>query len=424
MRKIAAVAFLTVRAAVHSRVVAAAAVILVIITIGLPFIMKGDGTSESLFFIFINYSFGLQMFVLALVATWCGAGAISLEVSNRQMQLLTVKPLRTIELWTGKLLGLMAINFVLLALGGALLYVMLQFSLSSAEAHKTSHKDLRREIMTVYCPISSQKTANQPYSPIAIGPGQKHLWRFNLHREKNVPFALIKFRFLPSPFSYQSPVSGDWRAGTEKNKNLFSNTIAASPHMVTPLYIPQFSTPCQLAIEYCNLQTNPAVTVFFPSENDMRLLVPRSSFEANFLRALIMAFARLCFFSSLGLIAGTLFSFPVAVFVSMGLLILALSGNFVRQIAERGILTGHANENLSPFLSILNEAARGAFQFFAAIIPPLARFDPLAFLPNSLFIPWNLAGQSVAVLCGLYSLILILLGAFCLTRRETGLPAP
>ncbi|MDO9542747.1 MAG: hypothetical protein Q7J98_10555, partial [Kiritimatiellia bacterium] len=57
----------------------------------------------------------------------------------------------------------------------------------------------------------------------------------------------------------------------------------------------------------------------------------------------------------------------------------------------------------------------------AAILPPLDRFDPLAFLPDSLFIPWSLTGQSLVVLGGIYPLILMLIGAVYLSRREVGI---
>jgi len=422
MRKIAAIAALTIRSAIRSRVIAAAAAAIIAVIIGLPFVIRGDGTPESQSTIFINYSFGLLMFVLSLTATWCGAGAISLEIGARQIQLLVTKPLKSVQIWAGKLLGLMTVNLVLLALGGALICAMIHWTLRPAETGKTGQQDLRRKIMTVYRAVPPLKISGRQSFQAAIGPGQIYRWRFDLAKHTTgAQFALLKFRFIPSPFSHQSPVAGVWRAATDKQADLLKKTLSTSPNMTVYLDIPKIDPAGILTLEYQNIQTNPAVTVFFPSGDDLSLLIPESSFEANLLRGLVIGFARLAFFTSLGMIAGTLFTFPVAVFASLGLLAMAFSGGFVRQLAERGLWTGAPDDQLAIIAFILNDMVRVLFRFFAFVLSPLDRFDPLAFLPDNLFIPWSLAGQSFAVLCCLYPLILLLIGAGYLSRREVGI---
>jgi len=432
MHKIAAIAAMTIRTVMRSRVFAAAAFFLIIVMAGLPFIIEGDGTLESRASIFIDYACGLLMFILSLAATWCGAGAISLEISGGQMQSLVSKPLRSAQIWTGKLLGLMTINLLLLVLGGGLICAMLHWTLRPAGINIARQYDARREIMTVYRtipPLSYNRSAgggktSSPQGGVAaaIGPGQSFRWRFNPARHAtDRQFALLKFRFIPSPFSHQSPVTGVWRVFNEKGGVILNKSVTSSPNMACYLTVPKPDTAGFLELEYLNLQTNPPVTVFFPSENELSLLIPESTFTANLLRGLIMGFARLAFFASLGMLAGTLFTFPVAVFTSMGLMAIAFSGGFMHQLAERGLLTNAAQEQAAPAAILLNEMVRASFHFLAAVLPPLDRFDPLAFLADKLFIPWNLAGQSLAVLCGLYPLILILIGAGCLSRREAGL---
>jgi hypothetical protein len=317
-------------------------------------------------------------------------------------------------------LGLTAINFILLVFGSILLYAMLKYEFSCGKFEKAGRKDLVMEVMSVY---HAAEMAGA-YSPSAVDPGRKTSWQFNIPGpEKDIPFALLKYKFLPSPFYCQSTVIGTWRAFTEKNNNLFSNTVAACPHMALSLKLPRLSAPSRLEIEYLNMQTNPAVTVFFPSENDLRLMIPQSSFESNFLRGMIMTFARLCCFTSLGLMAGALFSFPVAVFLSMGFFGVAFSGGFARQIAECGFFTIVPGKTFSRLLVFFNEAVRGFFHFISTLVSPFERFDPLAYLANNLLISWQMAAEAVLVLCGIYSLALIIIGAFCLSRREIGLPS-
>ncbi|MDD5483460.1 MAG: hypothetical protein PHP98_07400 [Kiritimatiellae bacterium] len=425
MRKITAIALLTIRAALRSRSFAAAAFFLIIIIAGLPFVIKGDGTPESRADIFINYSFGLLMFVLSLIAAWSGAGAISLEISGRQMQNVAVKPLNAFQVWAGKLTGLMAINLFLLAAGGTLIAAMLNGITRPMEAGDGRRRGLRREIMSVYRTVLPIKASSSAGKTAAIGPGENHIWHFNSGMQNGrTPFALIKFRFIPSPFSYQTPVSGHWRLSDGKGPDFINQTTTSSPNMTACLNASALNISGALELEYTNLQTNPPVTVFFLSEEDLCLLLPESTFESNLLRGLIMGFARLVFFTSLGMIAGALFTFPVAVFTSMGLLITALAGGLARQIAEKGLWLNASHEQLSPAAAMLNEAARGLFRLLSAVFPPLDRFNPLAFLADSLFIPWSLAGEAFAVIGILYPLVLMLIGAACLRRREIGIASP
>ncbi len=423
MRKIASIAAFTIRAAIRSRVIAAAAAALGAVIIGLPFVIKGDGTPESQSLIFINYSFGLLMFVLSLTATWCGAGAIALEIGERQMQLLVTKPLSSVQIWAGKLLGLMAVNLILLALGGALIWSMINWTLPPPAAGKAGQRDLRRDITAVYHTVQPLKIPGRQSFQAAISPGQSHRWSFDIARHSaGAQFALLKFRFIPSPFSHGAPVAGIWRASTDTQPDLLNKALASSPSMAVYLDLPKINPARVLNLEYRNMQGNPAVTVFFPSDTDLCLLIPESSFEANLLRGLIIGFARLAFFTSLGMIAGTLFTFPVAVFASLGLLAVVFSGGFVRQLAEKGLLTDPSPAQVSTFALMMNDLVRVLFRVFTFILSPLERFDPLSFLPDNLFIPWSLAGEACAVLCGLYPLILLLIGAGCLSRREVGLP--
>lgn len=422
MRKIALIAAHTIRAAIRSRVVAAAAAAISVLIIALPFALKGDGTPQSLAGIFVNYAFGLLMFVTALTATWCGAGAISFEVGARQIQLLVTKPLKSFQIWAGKLLGLMAVNFILLALGGVLIYAMIHWMLASSALNRTGRPDEGLDLLTVYRAVSPLKLRGAPDDQAGVGPGQTYRWRFDLVRQTSgAQPAVLKYRLMPSPFCHQTPVAGVWRASSDKQGVFTDMPRAIAPNMTGYLNIPVVNRARFINLEYQNTQTDPAVTVFFPGADELCLLIPEGSFEANILRGLIIGFARLAFFTSLGMIAGTLFAFPVAVFASLGLLVTAYSGGFVRQLAERGLWTFTATDQFAGLSFLLNAMVRALFRFLALVLAPLESFDPLAFLPDNLIIPWSVTGLSVAVLCCLYPFVLLLIGAWCLNRREVGL---
>ena len=419
MRKIAAIALLTFRSASRSRALAAAAAAIAALTLMLPLVIKGDGTPGSQVGIFINYSLGLLMFFTSLTATWSGAGAISLEIGGKQMQLLVSKPVNAIQLWAGKWIGIMALNFALLALGGALIYAVIQLAPGARGAPGDGARDTGRDVMTVYRTVEPSGAAPEP---AAVGPGQSCSWQFDLASQSGLDrAALLKYRFVPSPFSHQSPVAGEWRISADGYPLCQAMKQPASPNMVSYLRLPAPGNARTLRIEYRNGQVDPAVTVFFPAESAPELLIPISSFEANLLRALVMLLARLAFFTSLGMIAGTLFSFPVAVFASMGLLVTAYSGGFVSQVAEKGLVRIAAGGKSTGLANVLDEIIRGVFRVFKYALAPVERFNPLDYLPDGICLTWSLTLQSMLVLFCFYPLLLLAAGAACLRRREVGL---
>jgi hypothetical protein len=57
------------------------------------------------------------------------------------------------------------------------------------------------------------------------------------------------------------------------------------------------------------------------------------------------------------------------------------------------------------------------------VTPPLARFEPLNFLPTGAFISWTLVGAAWGVLAFVYGGALAVLGIWIFSRREMGLAA-
>lgn len=420
MKKILAIALLTVRDLARSRVFAIAAAAIVVFIAGLPLVIRGDGTRASEAAIFASYSSGLLLFVVSLVATWLGAGAISLDASTRRIHLVVTKPVRALQVWTGKLLGLTVVNLALIAVGWILICGLLSWMLKPLRASDTVPAESRVSISTVYEAFAPAPGAPGVPGQAAVSPGAAYTWRFDM-KSLASPGAgrILDYRIVPSPFSYQSPVAGLWRIVADGGPAVIVQK-SSSPNMVSSLALPDVPTGRSIVVEYVNLQTNPAVTVFFPQDSSMRLLIPRGGFSANLLRGAVMIFARAMLFTCLGMLAGTLFSFPVAVIVSMAALALAFSGDAIRSIAENGIWAGVPREYMSFPALFLDGMARNTFRLVQAIFPPIETYDPLVFLRDNLFIQWELAGESLLVLGAAYAAAAVILGAACLGRREIG----
>lgn len=424
--KILAIAGLTLRTAIRSRVFGLLIVMVVICIAGLPLVIKSDGTAAGRTQLFMNYAFGLTMALLSIAAAWSAAGAISLEVAGRQMHVLVTKPVHAAEIWLGKWLGLMTINLVMLALAGGLIYGLLRWTTRNAVLSPADQVSLREEILTAHSLIApEQPVAKPPPSGVgrkmfAVPPDGTQSWIFRVPQRANRDDALfLQFQFATSRIERQTPVTGLWLVGTTNASAPYRALSAYTPHISHALKLPPAAPGQQLMVTYKNAETATPATVLFAADTGAQLLIRESGFEGNFMRALLLVLARLAFFTALGLTVGALFSFPVAVFTAFAFLFITGLSGWI------GAETLAAEVDLAPawLAGLMNAATNGIIQLAHFITPPLARFEPLSFLPSGTFIPWALVGTAWCVLAFGYGGALAVLGIWMFSRREMGLAA-
>lgn len=426
MKTIFAIARLTLRTAVRSRILVLLGLLVVIGVVGLPFVLKSDGTLFGQTQLFLNYALGLTAALLSLAAVWSGAGAVSREVESRQIHLVVTKPVHAAQLWLGKWLGLMIMNAALVALAGALVYGGLLWTLRPDRQSPDDRRKLREEILVALTPLlpESASSRNQaPAQPVAVPPGGRARWFFQLSETVHSgAVVLLNFRFASAQPLNIAPMAGQWSAGAGRGPVFFCEPVARAPNMTHTLRIPLSTDDHQLTLEYRNQETDyPATVVFMPDEVTLR--VRAGGFEANYVRALVLILARLGFFTALGLTAGAMFSFPVAAFVSCALLLMAALGRMAADVTRAGMSEPALSEaGAAQSFGWLDFLMRAAGWVLQALLPPLERFDPLDFLPST-WISWACAGEGLLVLTGIYGGALALLGIWLFSRRELGLPA-
>ena len=426
LTRILAISGLTLRTAIRSRVFALLIAMVMICIAGLPLVIKSDGTAAGQSQLFMHYAFGLTVFLLSIAAAWSAAGAVSLEVSGRQMHVLVTKPVHAFVIWLGKWLGLMTINLVMLGLAGGLMYGLLRWTTRGAVLSADDQTSLREEVLTAHSLVTSEQPAENPVPSgvgralLAVPPAGTQSWSFRVPERVGAGEALfLQFSFATSRIERQMPVAGLW---------LINSDDAAVSQRVQGIYTPHVSHALKLSpakpgrrltVTYKNVETAEPATVLFAADTGARLLIRESSFESNFIRALLLALARLAFFTALGLTAGALFSFPVAVFTAFAFLFITGLSGWI------GVESLMAEGGLSPgwLADLLNVATRGIMQAAYLVTPPLARFEPLNFLPVGAFIPWVLVGEAWGMLALVYGGTLAVSGIWMFSRREMGLAA-
>ena len=126
MNKIFAIAFIAVRNAIRSRMVLFLLGVLVLITVGLPLTIQGDGTASGQVQILLKYTLGFARFILGLAILWAGCASVSQEIADKQIHLIVTKPVQPLHIWTGKWLGLVALSAFMLTFCGLTTYAMLK----------------------------------------------------------------------------------------------------------------------------------------------------------------------------------------------------------------------------------------------------------------------------------------------------------
>src|SRR5256885_3653012 len=127
MQRIIAIALLTWKAAFRFRLFLVLAVLLLASVVGLPLLIKDDGTARGFTQILLTYTLSTISALLGLSTLWLACGTMARDVEECQMQMVTVKPIARWQIWLGKWLGLLSLNAVLLAISGLGVYLLLQW---------------------------------------------------------------------------------------------------------------------------------------------------------------------------------------------------------------------------------------------------------------------------------------------------------
>jgi hypothetical protein len=136
---------------------------------------------------------------------------------------------------------------------------------------------------------------------------------------------------------------------------------------------------------------------------------------------LCVVWCRIALLCAVGVAAGTLFSFPVAMFAGSVLVLLTLTGHYFITTATM-TLPFAAAVSASP-RSLLQSISEGLIRALETVAAPAVATSPIRLLSDGLLISWSAVGGAVLMLVVVYGGVLALLSAWILRRRELALPA-
>ncbi|OVE74848.1 hypothetical protein BVX97_06210 [bacterium E08(2017)] len=461
MKSILAIAGLAVKTSVRSKLVISLSVILLMVVLGLPFSIKGDGTLNGQTALLIYYSLAFSSIILGIATLWVSCWTISREVEEKYIQMLVVKPVRRSYIWIGKWLGIAFLNGVLLIAAGAVTYIAVQLKVSdkgadadevqvtlnevlvsrlsmepdredvSDEAHKLMHELVKRGVIPKE--TSHVEAYEQAYKQVmakraVVRPGSSKEWRFDISDIGAQSEAWLRYHLSMSARE-RNPVSGEWVIGTDKNPDALRVSIdnyLFGRHM---LEVPSESLDgaAELTVKFINADREKSNIAYFDIEDDLELLVESGSFTGNYIRSLVILFCQLAVLAAMGLTAGSLLTFPVASFSVASLLAIAMlshyftisydsaSGHQHHECEDHG----HSHEYRAK--TVLLDAMEGVVLNAHIIVKPAMKYRTLSNLSSGNINSPKTTLEAVLILLLLYPGLLGLVGAWFLNKREMAL---
>src|SRR5438034_8246775 len=93
MQRLFAITWLTWKAALRFRLFLVVAVLLLAAVVGLPLLIKDDGTARGFTQILLTYTLSTITALLGLSTLWLACGTLARDIEECQMQIVAVKPI-------------------------------------------------------------------------------------------------------------------------------------------------------------------------------------------------------------------------------------------------------------------------------------------------------------------------------------------
>jgi hypothetical protein len=453
MQRLFAITWLTWKAALRFRLFLVIAVLLLAAVVGLPMVIKDDGTARGFTQILLTYTLSVITVLLGFSTLWLACGTLARDIEECQMQVVATKPIARWQIWLGKWLGIMSLNAALLALSGACIYGLLQWRATKLPAAEQTvlreqvlvargsarEQNYDAEIDAATERILQGRLKNSPVDKVdvpevrkqireqvkadfqLVPPGYSRPWQIDLGFAKNFlrnkPLQLrVKFN------SAQKSPSGTfvalWQVGDPNSANLWrSEPMSLAPDTFHEFQIPAnlFNDKGVLTVSFINPNDT---ALLFPLADGMEVLYPEGGFTLNFARGLGIIFCWMALLAVLGLTAASFLTFPVAAFFSLAVLTIGLSSGTLAEAVESGTVMGGNGESGVMGHSVVDAVLIPFFKGCLTVIKLVENFSPIDALSSGRSISWSELGTAFGQIVLLPGGIIGVIGILLFNRRE------
>jgi hypothetical protein len=455
MQRIFAIAWLTWKAALRFRLFLVIAVLLVAAVVGLPLLIKDDGTARGFTQILLTYTLSAITGLLGLSTLWLACGTLARDIEECQIQVVATKPIARWQIWLGKWLGIVTLNAALLALSGACVFGLLQWR--AAHLPAAEQKVLREQVLvargsarpaSLAAEIDAQtrqvlqerlkaspelagstdlpeveKQIHEQVKAVyqVVPPGYSRQWHVDLGPQKDSlrgrPLQL-RIKFNSAGAGSSSTFAGLWQVGDPQKMHPWQS----EPMSLSPDTFHEFQVPADLlddkgVLTILFINANNA-SLLFPIEDGMAVLYPEGGFALNFARGLGIIFCWMALLAAIGLMAASFLSFPVAAFFSMAVLAVVLSsGTLAETVASGSVGVGNDEKGIKGH-STADVVLIPVFKGILIVVNLAKGFSPIDSLSSGLAITWGDLGAAFGQIVLLLGGIIGIIGIVLFSRRE------
>ena len=453
MQRLLAIVWLTWKAALRFKLFLVIAVLLLAAVVGLPLLIKDDGTASGFTQIILTYTLSAVTGLLGISTLWLSCGTLARDIEECQIQVVAIKPIARWQIWLGKWLGIVLLNAVLLALAGACIFGLLQWRATKLPPDEQAK--LRSEVLVAR---GSAKEASMDAdinteteqilqnrlktSPVEkadlpevrkqirervkadfqlVPPSYQRVWQIDLGFAKNYlagkPLQL-RVKFNTAQKNASGTFLAMWQVGVpEKTKFWQSEPMSLSPDTFHEFSIPPdlFDANGLLTITVANPNNT---ALLFPLDEGMEVLYPESGFPLNFARGLGIIFCWMALLAAVGLCAASFLSFPVATFFALSLILVVLSSGTLAESVDSGSVAAGDEENGVAGHSFADSFLIPAFKGVIVVVELAKSFSPIDSLSSGRSITWTELGTAFAQIVLLLGGIFAIAGIIFFNRRE------
>jgi len=453
MQRILAIAWLTWKAALRFKLFIVIAGLLILAVVGLPLVIKDDGTARGFTQIILTYTLSAITALLGISTLWLACGTLARDIEECQIQVVATKPIARWQIWLGKWFGIISLNAALLAISGACVFGLLQWRATKLPADE--QKVLRSEVLVARGSAKEQNNdaqideeterilqARLKSNPVdkvdllevrkqireqvkadfqLVAPGEYRPWRIDLGFAKNYlrdkPLQL-RVKFNAANKSSSGTFLAAWQIGDPNSTNI----VQLEPMSLAPDTFHEFQIPPNLfdgngvlTIVFANANST---ALLFPLEDGMEVLYPEGGFAMNFARGLGIIFCWMALLAALGLAAASFLSFPVATFFSLAMLTVVLSSGTLAETVENGSVGVGNDEKGIAGHSVADVVLIPMFKGILAVVSLTKNISPIDLLSSGRAISWTDLGMAFGQIVLLLGGIISVCGIILFNQRE------
>jgi hypothetical protein len=449
MQRLLTISWLTWKAALRFRLFWVIAVLLIGSVVVLPLVIRDDGTARGFTQILLTYTLSVVVALLGLCTLWLSCGTLARDIEENQMQMVCVKPVARWQIWLGKWLGILTLDAALLALAGACIFFLMQFRAQELPAAqqkilreevfvargslKEPQPDLEAQVEQVFREQTKDAPVNNPAAVAAakeiirerlkvsgLMPNTMRRWNIDLGYRKTLLrdqplFVRIKF------YAATTNLLGTFRTvldvGDPNSPRHERQYLSLSDNSFHEIKIaPNLWN--ENGVLTVNLENRDNVVLIVPNDEGFEILYREGGFGLNFVRALLIILFWLALLAALGLAAASFLSFPVAVFVSASLMLVAMSSGTLSSVVESGTIMGVNEETGEVGKSVIDAPVVLIFKGLLTIFQMVEGYSPVDALSTGRSIEWMSVAAAFVQIVLLLSGLVALFGIVMFTRRE------